>query len=282
MKTVLTVVLFIVAAPLAGGLMAGLDRKAAAWMQSRVGPPLLQPFYDVAKLFSKQNIAVHKSQKYYVLCFLVFVILSGALFVAGQDLLLVIFALTLADVFLILGAYSVRSPYSYVGAERELVQMMAYEPMVIITAIGMYMVTKSFSVADIVAFEQNLFVKLPGIFIGLLFVLTGKLRKSPFDLSLSRHAHQEIVGGVLTEFSGAELAMVKIAYWYQNVFLLGLVYLFFAPALWLGVGAVMLTFFLEVFIDNNSARLTWQFTLASAWIAAAVLGMGNLVVLVFI
>ena len=106
MSIVIPVVLYIVLAPLAGGLIAGFDRKISARMQGRVGPPVWQPFYDVGKLLSKENIVVNASQKFYIFAFLLFIIFTGALFFAGADLLLVIFALTLANVFLILGAYS--------------------------------------------------------------------------------------------------------------------------------------------------------------------------------
>ena len=279
MSSVLTVLAYILLAPLAGGLISGLDRKITARMQGRVGPPVLQPFYDVRKLLGKENIVVNVSQKFYVFAFLLFVIFTGALFFAGADLLLVIFALTLANVFLILGAYSTFSPYSFIGAERELLQMMAYEPMVILSAVGMYMVTKSFYVADIAAFDQPLILQLPGAFLGLVFILTIKFRKSPFDLSMSHHAHQELVRGILTEFSGQELAMVEVAHWYENIFLLGFVYLFFAWNPVLAVAAAVITYFLEIFIDNNAARLNWQLTVVYSWAAAAVLGAGNIIVL---
>jgi formate hydrogenlyase subunit 4 len=248
-------------------------------MQGRMGPSVLQPFLDVRKLLSKENIVVNKAQKFYVLCFLVFIIFTGALFFAGADILLVIFALTLASIFLVLGAYSTFSPYSYIGAERELIQMMSYEPMVILAAIGMFMVTRSFAVADIAGYNGILFYQLPGVFIGLVFILTIKFRKSPFDLSMSHHAHQEIVRGVLTEFSGQELAMVEIAHWYENLFLLGFVYLFFASQPWLALAVVILTYFVEILIDNNSARLNWQLTMASSWLVAAIFGAVNLLVL---
>ena len=103
------------------------------------GPPLLQPFYDVIKLWHKENIVVRRSQNFYIFFFLLLVIFTGGLFYAGSDLLLVIFALTLAAIFFVLAAYKASSPYSFIGAERELIQMMAYEPMVLLTAIGMYM-----------------------------------------------------------------------------------------------------------------------------------------------
>jgi ech hydrogenase subunit B len=272
----IAVILYIVLAPVVGGLISGIDRKISARMQGRYGPPILQPFYDVFKLLAKQNIVVNKHQKFYVLCFLVFIIITGAIFFAGGDLLLAIFALTLGSVFLIIAAYSTYSPYAYIGAEREMLQIMAYEPMVILTVVGMYMVTKSFSVFDIAMFDQPLILSLPGIFVGFVFILTIKFRKSPFDISMSHHAHQEIVRGVLTEFSGKELAMVEVAHWYENVFLLGVVCLFFASNPVIAIVLAALTYFLEIFIDNNNSRLKWQSALGSAWIVALVLGVGNI------
>jgi formate hydrogenlyase subunit 4 len=272
----IAVILYIVLAPVVGGLISGVDRKISARMQGRYGPPILQPFYDVFKLMAKQNIVVNKHQKFYVLCFLVFIIITGAIFFAGGDLLLAIFALTLGSVFLIIAAYSTYSPYAYIGAEREMLQIMAYEPMVILTVVGMYMVTKSFSVFDIAMFDQPLIYSLPGIFLGFVFILTIKFRKSPFDISMSHHAHQEIVRGVVTEFSGKELAMVEVAHWYENVFLLGIVCLFFASNPVIAIVLAALTYFLEIFIDNNNSRLKWQSALGSAWIVALVLGVGNI------
>lgn len=268
--------IYLVAAPVVGGLLAGLDRIISARMQARRGPPLLQPFYDVAKLWQKENIVVRRSQNFYVLFFLLLVIFTGALFFAGSDLLLVIFALTLAAIFFVLGAYKASSPYSFVGAERELIQMMAYEPMVLLTAIGMYMVTKTFQVHEIASHPALLILWLPGVFLGFLYALEIKFRKSPFDLSASHHAHQELVRGITTEFSGRALAMIEVAHWYENVFLLGWVYLFFAAWPPAGIAAALAVFVFLILVDNVFARLKWQAALKSAWLAAALLGLGNI------
>jgi formate hydrogenlyase subunit 4 len=134
-------VIYLIAAPLLGGLLAGVDRKLTARMQARQGPPLLQPFYDVIKLWNKETIVVRRSQNFYIFFFLLLMIFTGGLFFAGSDLLLVVFALTLAGIFLVLGAYKASSPYSFLGAERELIQMMAYEPMVLITAVSITSMT---------------------------------------------------------------------------------------------------------------------------------------------
>lgn len=84
MKTWLIVIAYIVLAPVIGGLIAGIDRKISAHMQKRVGPSILQPFYDVHKLFSKQSIVVNKSQKFYVLGFFTFIIFTGCLFLLAE------------------------------------------------------------------------------------------------------------------------------------------------------------------------------------------------------
>jgi formate hydrogenlyase subunit 4 len=275
----LRLILYLVAAPVVGGLLTGWDRRVSARMQSRRGPPIMQPFYDVVKLWQKQNLAVCPSQNYYVVFFLLLVVFTGALFFAGSDLLLVIFALTTASIFFVLGAYKASSPYSFIGAERELIQIMAYEPMVLLTAIGMYMATKTFYVQGIASHGGMLVLALPGVFLGFVFMLEIKFRKSPFDLSSSHHAHQELVRGITTEFSGRALAMIEVAHWYENVFLLGWVWLFFASSPVLGVVMSLVVYGFIVLVDNVFARLKWQTVLASAWVVTVVLGFGNIIVL---
>jgi ech hydrogenase subunit B len=282
MISIVGFIAFILVAPIIGGLIAGIDRKITAHMQGRVGPPVLQPFYDVGKLFEKEKTVANDTQRFYVISYFVFMIFTGALFFAGGDILLVIFALTLAQIFLVLGAYSANSPYSHIGAERELIQIMAYEPMVIIAAVGMYVVTKSFNVSTIASYPQPLVLFLPAIFLGFIYILTIKLRKSPFDISTSHHAHQEIVKGVTTEFSGPTLGLIEVSHWYETVFLLGFVYLFFAFSPIIGIIAVILVYLLELLIDNASARVKWQLVMKSSWVIAAIAGVVNLAVLYYL
>ena len=278
----ISALLYVLIAPILGGLLSGWDRRISARMQSRQGPPIVQPFYDVLKLWQKENVVVRRSQNFYIYFFLLLVVFTGALFFGGADLLLVIFALTLGAIFFVLGAYKASSPYSFVGAERELIQMMAYEPMVLVTAIGMYMATKSFYVHDIASHPKLLVLALPGIFLGFIYTLEIKFRKSPFDLSYSHHAHQELVRGITTEFSGRALAMIEVAHWYENVFLLGWIYLFFAASPVLGVVISLSVFAVVILVDNVCARLKWQSTLRSAWVVALVLGFGNILILSFL
>ena len=285
-KMIIFIVAYIVLAPFVGGFLAGLDRIISARMQGRVGPPVLQPFYDVLKLFEKEKITVNKVQDFYVACFLLFVVVTGCFFFAGGDLLLVLFTLTTASAFLIIAAYSSNSPYAQLGAERELLQTMAYEPMVLLTAVAFYVFTGSFKVSDIMNSESMGILPMLGIFIGFMYILTIKFRKAPFDLSMSHHAHQELVAGLKTEFSGTTLAMLEVAHWYENIFLLGLIFLFFqngsVAGVIIGIVVAIIAFFFETFIGNSFARMKWQVAFKSAWIVAAVLGIINLFLLYFI
>lgn len=283
---IISIVAYLILAPIAGGLLAGIDRKISARMQGRFGPPILQPFYDFFKLLEKEPITVNKVQDFYVMCFLIFIMITGCFFFAGGDLLLVIFTLTLASIFLVIAAFSSNSPYAQIGAERELLQMMAYEPMVLITAIGFYLINNSFAISEIVNSEKMGIIYLPGIFLGFVFILTIKLRKSPFDLSMSHHGHQELVKGLTTEFSGKTMAVIEIAHWYENIFLLGFVYLFFVnTASWspvLAVAVCLVTYFIEILIDNSYARMKWQIAINASWIVAITLGFVNLLVIYFV
>ena len=286
--SVIGIVAFLFAAPVLGCLLAGIDRKLSAGLQGRVGPKLLQPYYDFRKLLDKEDATVNGAQDLYVLLYLVFIVLSGVVFFAGGNFLLCVFILTLGSLFLIVAAYASRSPYAELGAQREIVQVMSYEPMVLLVAAGLFMATGTFRVEDMLAAELPAVRYAPLIFIGFVYVLTIKLRKSPFDISMSHHAHQELVRGLTTELSGKTLAMIELSHWYENILFLGWVGIFL---LWGGptpvsiaicVVVCLAVYFLEILIDNNFARVKWQTMLKSSWLVALVLGGINIVYLLFI
>jgi ech hydrogenase subunit B len=279
-------IVFVAAAPVAGMLLAGADRKLSARLQSRIGPPILQPYYDLRKLLVKDRTAVNRAQDFYIGCFLLFAVISGCIFFSGGDLLLTVFTLTLSNTFLVLAAYSTDSPYPQIGASREMYQIMAYEPMLLLAVIGLYLACGSYNAADIAASGRMPLLSLAGVFVGYLFILTIKFRKSPFDLSIAHHAHQDLVKGLTTEFSGRSLAMIEVAHWYENILLLGIVFLFFCDGtVWgaaLGIAVSLSAFFLETFIDNSFARMKWQTLLKSSWAVAMALGVLNVAVLMVV
>jgi formate hydrogenlyase subunit 4 len=270
-------VAYVVLGPLVGGLMSGMDRIITARLQGRVGPPLLQPFYDLRKLFTRRIAPVNRLQVPLIASHLVFAVLTGILFFYGSDILLIIFVLTLASIFLVLAAYSTGSPYSTIGADRELLLMTAYEPMIIIALVGLFGVAKSFNFYEILRSPMPAYLYLPGIYVGLVFVLMMKLRKSPFDISTSHHAHQELVMGLTADMGGPVLGLVELAHWYETVYLFALVLLFFGSSWIAAVVGLAFTYLLIIVVDNITARMKWGFVVSLAWLVTLVAGAGNLI-----
>ncbi|MDN5326229.1 MAG: ech hydrogenase subunit [Moorella sp. (in: firmicutes)] len=269
-------ILALVVLPVIGGFIVGLDRKLTAWLQGRYGPPILQPFYDFLKLVKKQRQLVNGFQALSACIYFISSALSLLLFVLKQDLLMIIFVMSIGAVFLVIGALSVKSPYSQVGSQRELLQILAYEPLLMLVIVGIYLVTGSFNISAISSYPEPPIVKLPLIFLVMSIVLGIKLRKSPFDISASEHAHQEIVRGVLTDYSGLYLALVEAAHWYDLMLLLGIIMLFFANNWILGAVIALAYVLFEIFIDNVTARLTIRWMIQFAWVVGLILAVANI------
>ena len=276
-RTAILIVCGLIAGPILGGLVSGMDRILTARMQSRIGPPLLQPFYDVAKLLFKEPLVVNVWQVFCAYCYIAASSIALVLFFLQSDLLLILFVQAVGAVMLVVGALSSTSPYSHIGAHRELLQILSYEPLLVLVVVGFYLETGSFKLTSIYAWREPLLLKLPFLFIVLGYVLTIKLRKSPFDLSTCHHAHQEIVKGLLTDYSGPFLALTEIAHWFEIVLLLGFCTLFWATN-WFGMAALIVaTYFLELLVDNTTSRMNWRWMLSYVWGVGLTLSLVNLI-----
>lgn len=286
MIQVVSVIAYLLFAPFLGGLLDGADRIISARMQGRKGPPLLQPFYDLQKLFTKQMFAVNSVQLLLNLSYLIFLAVAGCMLFAGADILMCLFVLTTADMFLIMAASSDSSPFSTLGAGREMIQMMAYEPLTLLMAVGFYLATGSFHVGTIITMPYSAVLFLPGMLVGFFFITAIKLRKSPFDLSTSHHAHQEMVKGITTEMAGPTFAIMNVAEYYEMILMLGLVALFFLNENWwswpLAIAVCLFVYFLEILWDNVCARVKWRTLLDSCWIVTLLCGGLNLLILMLI
>lgn len=256
---------FLIAAPIIGCLLAGFDRKITAHLQGRIGPPIFQPLYDVIKLFHKENIVVNVFQNIYILSYFIFILASLLMLIFEMDLLMIIFVYTIANVSLIIGGMCTGSPYCRIGSQRETMSMLAYEPVLLFYVISIYILTDSYSIAKLNNFNKPLLLYLPLIFLSMLFIMNIKFKKSPFDFSTSHHAHQELVKGMFTEFSGTALSLIEIAHWYETVFLLGLVFLFAKSIPILGLILAIITYLFVLILDNITARLSWEWMLKFTW-----------------
>ncbi len=273
-------VVLVILAPIIGGLLMGIDRKLTARMQNRMGPPITQPFYDAIKLWGKEPFIASKIQPVLAFGYFGFSLAAFALLAFGQDMLLLIFTIGIADLCLIVAAFNSKSTYSNLGARRELLGMMSYEPILILAAISISFVTGNFMVGGIFQFGTPLLTILPLTFLALIPVLVIDMKKSPFDVSASSHAHQELVRGIYTEFSGYTLAMVELGHWTKVALLLGFVSLFWAPNLIIGAALAFILFFIVLLIDNSYPRLDWKTMVKTTWVVGFLLILANIVGLV--
>ena len=173
--------------------------------------------------------------------------------------------------------------YSEIGAQRELLQMMAYEPMTLLTAGGFYLSVGSFKVGDIIRSDVPLIVKMPGFFLGFCFILVIKFRKSPFDLATSHHAHQEVIKGLTGDLAGPAYGFSELAELYEEILMLGMAGLFFISSdkisiIWAACVVGILLFCMSL-VDNIFPRVKWESLLKSSWIVTLFAGGANLVIL---
>lgn len=267
----------LILAPLVGGLVSGVDRVVTARLQNRMGPPLLQPFYDVGKLMSKVIAPASSWQGMFVRWALVASLAADVVLAAGGDVLMCFFIQAASACFVAVGAFCGSSPYSKLGAQRELFQMLCYEPIFLVSVLCMAKASGGFDAYTMMnAGAQPLLYKMPLIIPGLVFVLLVKMRKSPFDIAASHHMHQEVVRGVYTDFAGRDFALLEIAHWADVVVILWVTSFLWATGPLQMIVVALVALLVILLIDNVSARLTWRHMVKVAAPLAFVLAFANL------
>jgi NADH-quinone oxidoreductase subunit H len=197
-----------------GLLYEGLARKIAARMQSRVGPPVWQPFLDFVKLMSKENITPRNGVGFLMtLCpviafgaalsaivFIPVVDSSPALF--SGNMLAVIYLLVIYTLSFAVAGWASGSPLGSVGSIRELTLLFSYEFPFIASLLTVGFMT-GFTVSPFFAWQ------FPLAFLAFLASVMASLSLPPFHVA---EAEQEIVGGPLAEYSGPRLGMFSLAH----------------------------------------------------------------------
>ena len=213
---------------LVGLLLAGIDRKVLARMQKRVGPPIIQPFYDFFKLMGKETIIPHNANKKayliapiigfaaLVVMALYIPVFGFGVFNGNADLIVLIYLLTMAAAAVIVGGIASGSPFGSIGASREMVTMMAYELPLILVFLAVAKVVGGnqlcFSLGEIVEWQATngcaiAHWSLIPAAVALLLVIPAEVGTQPFDVA---EAETEICEGPLIEYSGAPLAVFKL------------------------------------------------------------------------
>ena len=244
---------------LAGMLLCGIDRKLVARMQKRVGPPILQPFYDFFKLCGKETIIPASASKTtflmaplvglaaLVVIQLFIPVFSFSAFSGMADVIVILYLLLIPAMSIILGGAASGSPYAGVGLSREMVTIISCElPLVLVLlavakTVGSAMGTGlCFSLSDIAAYQAmngSLITKLSMIpaAVAMLLIIPGETGNHPFDAA---EAETEICEGLLAEYSGAPLGVFKLSHAIKMLTLTSLFVALFLGGLGTGIVAL--------------------------------------------
>jgi len=206
-----------------------IERKFLAKMQLRVGPlycgkveGILQLMSDGLKLISKEIIIPAKADKpIFWAAPLLFVGTAAALVslipvapgwvVADVDVgLLAVFAVIgFFPIITVLSSWASNSKFPFIGGIRALHQMISFEIPLILSLLGIVILTGTLNLTEIVESQQHYWwiIFMPIGAIVFFITLLAELERIPFDLP---EAESEIVAGWLTEFSGMMYGLVQL------------------------------------------------------------------------
>jgi len=267
MNTIIIVFLNVIFALLYAPLIDGIERKVKARVQRRKGPPILQTWYDILKLFKKEEIMPKDATKpifvsapfmafisIVVAYLLVPTILPEALYFYG-DLILLIYLLTFSSIALFLGAFSSGNPYAQIGANREMSLLVMEEILMALIVGSLAVLNKSLMLNKMFPLEFKLSTVILLAF--YLFVMYDASARVPFDIS---EAEPEVAEGPFIEYSGKYLAMCKYTIFMKRLLLTSLFLNFVLPGdtIWriLGyvIGVVIIPILLAM-IEAHMGRL---------------------------
>ncbi len=268
---------------LAGMLLCGIDRKLVAKMQKRVGPPVLQPFYDFFKLCGKETIVPAAAER---ITFMLSPLVGLAALVVIQlfipvfgftafsgigDIIVILYLLLVPALAMILGGAASGSPYAGVGLSREMVTIISCElPLVLVllavaktvgSAIGTGLCFSLSEIAEYQLVNGSLITKismLPAA-AAMLLIIPGETGNHPFDAA---EAETEICEGMLAEYSGAPLGVFKLSHAVKMLSLTSLFVALFLGGLGTGIMALdaLLLFVLCALITAASISFVHAFT----------------------
>jgi len=213
-------------------LFEGIRRKLTARIQNRIGPPVWQPFYDVMKLVKKKDSDSRARDNllfqivpilYFITTFILFLFIPFSIISFQYDFILFVYIVILSGALYILTGSVSNSPFSSIGSMREILLMVCYEIIFVITIFTFMIYTNGTSLAE---FQRRFMIlRLPLVSFSLFFVALVEMRITPMD---TVEAYTEISGSVETEYSGKGLILIQISKYMKFTFFILLTnFLFF-------------------------------------------------------
>jgi len=275
----------------AGLLLTWVDRFVSARVQWRKGPPVYQPFADMLKLLLKQTVVPEGASKvtfllapligFAAMCITAVLLFYVNFFPSGSfvgDLIVLVYLFALPPLATIIGASASRNPLSAVGASREMVLYLGYElPFLLALSVPIILTGGRIRLGDLVLAQQAggpFLTSWAGAIAAVivLICIQAKLGYPPFDMA---EAEQEIMSGVLIEYSGAPLAVFRLT----KAMMLFLLPCFLVTVFWGGLANwwAILKFLavavLVILIKNTNPRFKIDHALRFFWFILGGLGI---------
>jgi len=237
--SVVNAVIVVLLAP----LFEGIVRKIVARLQGRYGPPITQPYSDLAKLFNRIVLTRPYSVWDTLYTAAPLIIFASIVTVAAlvptiaakpltlSDLLVIFYMMGMARFVYSIASFNVVNPYAVVSSAREHLLTLGVEPAALLAAIIVALTASSPSIAGIAASmqtaisESHLYIIIPAM-LGFITALLADLALPPFDVA---EAEQEISEGLMAEYSGPHLALLKLAFNCKRLVLLNILFALFLP-----------------------------------------------------
>ena len=273
-KLILEAIGILIYATLVGFLFMGIERKAMARIQRRVGPPLWQPLIDTLKLLGKKESVSHGFIYDFGPVFalgasiaaLLFVpIANFQLFSTNADLIVVAYLLEVPMLGIMLGAMSSGNPFSALGVQRGLLTMVAMQLPYGLAIIALVQHWGTFKLNEIAALQSvhGWSITVPALLLAFIvfdIVFQAMLGLEPFDIIT---APAEISMGPMLEYGGKHAAILFT----QHAVQIFAETAFFA-VLFLGGASNLLTLFIKqlavLFIAIFVASIYPRFTVDQA------------------
>jgi formate hydrogenlyase subunit 4 len=226
-------------------LLTGLVRKAKARLLRREGPPLLQPYRDLARLARKEAVVAEGASwlfrvaPYVVLAAtwvaaaLIPTFATGLLFSWSADLIAIIALLGAARFFLALAGLDVGTSFGGLGASREAMFATLAEPAMIVIVFSLALIAGSTQLSTVAAFMASsavgLRVTLGMALIALIIVALAENGRIPVDNPATHLELTMVHEAMILEYSGRHLAVIELASMLKLLLYISLIVCVFAP-----------------------------------------------------
>ncbi len=288
-------------------LLTGVMRKIKAKTQKRIGAGITQPYYDLLKLFRKDEVV--SEQASWIFRYAPWVVMTStttaALFIPvfvpfspfsyAGDVLVVLGLIALSRFFVMLGGLDAGSAFGGIGVSREMMMSSLAEPGLFLTIFVVSLTLGGTNLTSLVSAAASLGVVLtPSMlfaFISFFIISLAETGRLPFDNPATHLELTMVHEAIVLEYSGRGLALIQWAQSVRQVLLLGLLVDLFVPLgmpstvnsdpLLLGLGAaavttkILLLAVIVAYLETRVAkwrlfRLPDLFTMA---IASAMVGL---------